>query len=254
LSGQNAYAIGDSVGSSLKFSLKIHLEFCRWATENWHWHVNALESKLQESRRALSARIGRLNQRTSIERGFSITTVLSGDTEKTAVDQSSPWLPNGSISSDPATMSGQTQVNGSPTPQQQIFSEPKSPSLIVRQRPFSFKDIQQAHSLEEKFNDCLLVLRANSQMVGQVKREYENLLESENCPNYLIKECASAVKQFARSIEGMISEFAMIQCRVETLLHLIQERKTLVCHVLLHTLLVLMNTALRNTRVPEYDG
>ena len=252
--GQNPYSIGDSVGSSLKFSLKIHLEFCKWAARNWHWHINLLESKLQDSRRALSARIHNLYSRTRVQRGVSVTTVSTNATEKSPVGQNGPWIPNSSTTSEPTTMGAQGKANGSPTIQQQPGSDPKVALLRVRQQAFSFKDIQQAHSLEEKVNDCLLVVQANSQVVCQLKREYHDLLDSENCPEYIVKECKSAVKEFTRSIDGICSEFMMIQCRLQTLLRLVQERKTLVRLAFSVACLPLTILALRYSSVREYGG
>lgn len=254
LSAHRNRSTGDTVASALKFSLMIHLEFCKWAAGNWNWYVNALESRIQESRRALSARVGGLNSRTSFQRGVSITTVLTSDTEKTAVEPSSPWLPNGSITSAPTTISGSTQLDGSPKVQQQPQCDADQPSLKVRQKPFSFDDIQQAHTLEEKVNDSLLVLQANAQMVGQIKREYENLLESDSCPDKIKAECASSVKQFARSIEGISTEFETIQYRVKTLLHLTQERKTLVRVQLSMNASTLTFPAIRYPRLPKHVG
>ena len=226
--GQNPYTIGDSVGSSLKFSLKIHLEFCKWAARNWHWHINLLESKLQDSRRALTAKIHNLYSRTRVQRGFSVTTVSTNATEKSPVAQQGSWLPNSSTTSEPMTIGAQGRISGSPTIQQRLGSDPKSAFLRVRQQPFSFKDIQQAHSLEEKVNDCLLVVQANTRVFCQLRGEYENLLDSDSCPDYILKECRSAVKEFTRSIDGICSEFMMIENRLQSLLRLVQERKTLV--------------------------
>ena len=224
LTGSQPWSIGDSVASSLKFSLKIHLEFCKYSTENWHWFVDALDGRIQESRRALFATIGHFNTQASSPRGVSFTTV---STEKTAFEQSKPWLPDGSFSSAPMTMSGKLQSDGSPNIPQQQGCDSKSASLNVRRIPFSFDEIQQAHKIEEKVSNCLLALQANSQMVSQIVREYQNLLESDDCPEYL-KDCQAAIKQFARSIEGISAEFETIQCRLKTLLELIQERKQLV--------------------------
>lgn len=225
--GDKPYVIGDSVTSALRFSLKVHLDLCKWATENWHWHIDVLERRLDDSRRALSARINNLTRWTTHERGLSITTMMTNDTEKTAVDQSTPWLPNGIITSSPTTMTGQS--GGSPALQQHQSANRKLIPLTVLQKQFKFDNIQQAHSLEEKLSDCLLVLQSNARMVEQVKREYENLLLAETCPDDIKAGCDSAIRQFSRAIEGVNCDFEEAQSRVQALLHLIQERKTLVC-------------------------
>ena len=100
---------------------------------------------------------------------------------------------------------------------------------------YAFKDLQQLQFDEEKANEALLILRMNANILLELNEYYQSLSSSEDFPGDLRKNCKGDVTRFQRHVAGVISDLRMQQSRIEMLLQLAADRKSLVSPSLIHS-------------------
>ena len=93
---------------------------------------------------------------------------------------------------------------------------------------FSFSDLQRLQFIEEKAKETLLVLKINVNILTDLKQYYKSLVDSEGWPKDLIRNGARNIHRFETRLDSFKSNIHMQQLRVETLLQLLTDRKSLV--------------------------
>ena len=93
---------------------------------------------------------------------------------------------------------------------------------------FSFDDLQRIQYIEEKANETRLVLSLNINVLTALRRSYENVLQSSDFPKTLRKGCRTQIANFFTVINNTINDLDVQKSRVETLIRLLGDRKTLV--------------------------
>ncbi|MCJ1400674.1 hypothetical protein MMC11_003882 [Xylographa trunciseda] len=99
-------------------------------------------------------------------------------------------------------------------------------------REFSFDKLREIHKLAEKANEATMSLKQNIVVLSQLKQYYRSILMRQNFPKELANTCKDAVDGFELCIEGLEHDIQMQVLRLETLLYLMEERKTLVRQII----------------------
>lgn len=215
---------------SFAFTLETHLILCDWSAEGWRWYISYLEGVLQDiTSRLLAVRIGK-NPYSKPEEVFQTTTRRTFSTaisEKGVQHRPSP----------PSQTPSYRQIHalpGGPPPPPVLPPGMGRPSLEKNRRPdehqdFTFHDLQQVQSIEEKTNEVLLVLDSNVHVMTELKDYYDSVVASKEWPEKLAEGCSRDFTRFSKRITRIVTEMRMHRSRTETLLRLLSERKNLVC-------------------------
>jgi len=247
-------------------SLATHLVFCDWAAEHWRWYINNLEDQVQStSSRALTApvtlpsspvtaqeefqmkpRAGTQKSHGSFAARISRTgTMLS---EKLSISSPKPRSPTQRTYTDPESGFSQplpphiTVKEDSDVASEQPQPEPTFESS--EEEDFSFAKLQNIQHIEEKAHDALLILKMNTNIVGQLKQYYDTITKSRQFPQEISELCLGDLEQFELRMNGILNDLQMRILRLETLLRLLGDRKTLV-----HYAIRAVNTRLNNPQL-----
>lgn len=96
---------------------------------------------------------------------------------------------------------------------------------------FSFSDLQRIQFIQEKVNETLLVLKVNVNVLTELRQHYRSICESDGWPRELALKCKGDIFRFEKRVIAVEKDLQMQQSRTETLLSLLADRKSLVCHV-----------------------
>ena len=204
-------------------ALATHLILCDWSIEHWHRYVSFLEEEFQAaSRRTLSVMVSERARAESVANTSSVTDNALGFGPKTARTRMKP-------SSFMQSPSQPARVLPPVTPKSAPTSyRPNDKDRNADQQAFSFTDLQRLHFLEEKANETLLILKANSSVLTELKHHYSNTADSEDWPQDLKSNCRGDILRFERRVASVQNDLWMQQSRTETLLRLLANRKSLV--------------------------
>ena len=255
-SGRDDIASFETLDRAFAASLSTHLIFCDWAAEHWRWYINSLEDQFQNtSRRTLTAPVTlpssptkvqaqdsfRMKPRTSTQKtNGSITARISRTqtmlTEKFSISSPKPRSPTQRTYTDPE--SGFTQ----PLPphismKEDPDSEPEQPQPEptfenAEEQDFSFSKLQKIQYIEEKSHEALLILKMNINIIRQLKQYYDTITKAGHFPREISQPCESDLEQFELRINGILNDLQMQILRLETLLRLLGDRKTLVSQII----------------------
>ena len=240
-------------------SLAAHLVFCDWSAEQWRWYINHLEDQSQNiSRRTLTAPVTlpsspvatqeefQMNPRTDTQRTNEsmfarISRTSTRLTEKLSIAKPKPMAPDQRTYTD--LESGLSQplpphitMKDTPEDVPDTASPPSSPTFENSEdQDFSFAKLQKIQHIEEKANEALLILRLNISIIRQLKQYYDTITKSKLFPQEIARLCQSDLEQFELRINEIINDFQMQLLRLDTLLRLLGDRKTLVSHVIRST-------------------
>ena len=210
-------------------TLAIHLIFCEWSSENWRWYINFLDEEFQATTR------------------HTLTSVVETPTSPMTETTSSPSVPHAPSRADTnisKALSDSTLVQPYTSIKQDSSFHPAAfqvadasnhaPRSVAagmeysEQPEFSFSDLQKLHFLEEKTNETLLVLKTNMNVLADMRQHYLYLQGCEGWPQGLEANCKEDVLRFVKRVAIVENEHKMQVWRVETLLRLIADRKSLV--------------------------
>ncbi|KAK5729694.1 hypothetical protein LTR17_011771 [Elasticomyces elasticus] len=217
---------------TLACALVVHQTLASWADENWHWYINDLEVAV--------------HQRTIRTVCIPLESTVTG-TEPTTIaytrppNQTRPKARSWSLHSLRKGMrsastyfpwrTGEIAVGG-------LITETRPEDFHAVQEPgdaraiddFTFDDMQQMQYFEERANEALWVLKSNSNVLKDLDREYASL------PSGMseIKTMGEGTEldDFSRSIQDVTKDLMMQESRVESLLRLLADRKTLLQGIL----------------------
>jgi len=94
--------------------------------------------------------------------------------------------------------------------------------------------LQSIQHLEDKVNEAIMVLEANSDVITSLRRFYERLIENTDFP--LRTACREDVLSFATQLDDMIYDSKMQITRAKVLVRITEDRKTLVVQPFLNYL------------------
>ncbi|KAK5121453.1 hypothetical protein LTR85_005286 [Meristemomyces frigidus] len=219
------------VAAAFQATLAVHLLFCHWASENWHWYINSLESSLQQTtRRTLSVSVDPPRPMSQPSAKYQSTNTARHTAPK----------PNTGFVKVATKVAQQLQALRGPKKTHRIevmelpCTEPADTEECptVEEPSFSFGDLQHVQFVEEKAAEVLLVLKANSNIITQLRDAYSSFTDSDEFCKTTKGECRTELREFATSTNGLVAALAMQQSRAESLVRLVAERKSLLYGIL----------------------
>ena len=250
----------ESLSGALKTSLETHLIFCDWSAENWRWYINSLEDKFQSmTRRTFSAPVHVPFLPTATTDDFTLNPRTN--TQRTDVSKISmfSWTPahkteKGALKtalkhrqSSPQTYENPDTGISQPLPPDEDDDddghddnddEPEDPlkrngvKVGDENRDFSFGKLRKVHKFAEKANETILVVKQNTIVLAQLKEYYRSISRRKDFPKDLAESCKDAIDDFELRIEGLQDDMQTQILRLETLLRLLEDRKTLVSQIM----------------------
>lgn len=215
---------------SLRRSCAVHRLITTWSGENWHWYISDMEKEmLQKTQRTLSIPLeprspgtpphepifdrSPTNTKSNRTRTWSVQSV------KQTIRRSTSWSMwrDGTAS----TLNFAT----SPRVQNEPLDNDKTPADVMDD--FSFIDLQNIQFLEDKANEALLVLKANANVLRELKQEYAFFVD-EDPPPTIAEGCQAETRTFLQHLVSSTQDIEMQQSRLDTLLKLLADRKSLV--------------------------
>lgn len=225
----------ETPGRVFSSTFDTHLILCEWSVENWRWYINYLEAVLQDmTSRSLAIRIGK-NPKSAPEETFHFTkarTLSAAQRGSQGLQPPRLHAPTPPRSRVPSYHTTNPPPSGSAPPPKVLPPGMARPSLEKDHKTeeledFSFHDLQQVQFIEEKMNECLLVIDSNVHVLTELRGYYNSLTELAEWP--LAEACSADVVRFSKRIASTITELRMHHSRAETMLRLLGERKSLVC-------------------------
>jgi hypothetical protein len=214
---------------SMSSALATHLIFCDWSAENWRWYINFLEEEVQAiTRTTVDVEVSKPLDPISAIAPFSNTlqglfrierksrTFSFGRKKAHAQQKRLPPL-----SAVPAIPLGPHEPPERPP-------EPIEEKAEDGHEGFSFGDLQRIQFIEEQANEAVLVLKTNRNVMTELRDYYSWVIQSEDCPPDVKQHCRDRFARFESRIAGGQHDLRMQESRVETLLRLLADRKTLV--------------------------
>lgn len=230
-------------------ALFTHLIMIDWSVENWRWYINFLEDKFREiSEGAISTDadipmspketedVFALGPRTNTQntnqtrksRAFSFRSAIQKTNNMPSVAE---VLPPQQFQINPRSGKKQPLPPGISTASPQVSKPQGLQHDIYGQPMFRFRHLQDIQDFEESANDTILVLKLNMSICKQITEFYRSLFENKELPQIILDECHESMLRFERRVKGVISHMDSQILRVEGLLRLIADRKTLVSQV-----------------------
>ena len=93
---------------------------------------------------------------------------------------------------------------------------------------FDIDDIRKIEYIEERTNEALLIIKTQISVLNELLSYYKEVLQSEEAPTGMAEKCKPGFVRFQGSISSAIAHFQIQHSRVETLLKLLADRKSLV--------------------------
>lgn len=214
---------------SMSSALATHLIFCDWSAENWRWYINFLEEEVQAiTRTTVDVGVSKPLDPVSAISPFSDT--LQGIFH---IKQKSRTFSFGRKNTHP-TQERLPQLSATPAIPLGPPEPPERPPEPIEEKGkdgnagFSFGDLQRIQFIEEQANEALLVLKTNRNVMSELKEYYSSVMQSEGCPQDIKEHCKDRFAHFESRIASAQHDLQMQQSRVETLLRLLADRKSLV--------------------------
>ena len=254
--GFNTLRVFGDRNEAFTTSLATHQLFSDWAGENWRWYLNFLERKVQEiTARSLTDTVVKGDTldlpppssqptRAPTKR---LQRVLSWRPPK--LDKALSWNP----SEVRKALSWRSQpVQRASTSRSQTSPESPAPILLAnqplgsspgRKKParlppdaekkrdpgaFDIDDIRKIERVEERTNEALLIIKTQISVLNELLAYYKEVFQSDEAPVGMAQKCKLGFARFQGSISSAIAHFKIQHARVETLLKLLADRKSLV--------------------------
>ena len=232
-------------------ALATHLIVSDWSAENWRWYINFLEDRFREltqgaisidadvptnpTEEDLYALLPRANKQTTIQSHKSRVSspkLFRASTQKTNASLALAELqssPPHRFHVNPRSGKKQPLPPGKSITTTRTSNKPSFQYDTYGQRQFKFRHLQDVQDLEESANETVLVLRLNLNICRQIAAFYQSLFEhGELHRNAIEQKCQGDLLLFERRTQGIENQMNAQILRVEALLRLMANRKTLV--------------------------
>lgn len=219
----------DSLATSFSSTLQAHLLIFDWCHEHWRWYINFLEQELQRlTRETLLVDLNRSSngiERTPSQGMMQRATSSRICSPPLSVPEKAPWHSGSQIKEPTSYAHPERQAAPAPRP---ASSFAESQESLNADENFSFSDLQQVQSLEEKANEIILVLDSNINTLSKVKQYYRETFTFDEFPITVKSACARDLTKFEKAVGNIISDLQMQESRTKMLLRLLTDRKSLV--------------------------
>ena len=246
--GPKHFSSFQTVEKAFAAALATHSLLCDWSGENWRWYIKFLEDKLQEMTRETITINADVPLSPGIEADY-FTMPPRQMTNKTRRTTKSSY----SVFSQARTQTNESLQFGfekKPAPPPRTYTNPDglqqplppgftadgsrspkpeaTPYENYGQQQFSFSDLQKTQDIEEKANETALVLRLNLNVILQLRTYYRSIIQSQDFPKALAQSCTGEMARFELHVDGITGDMEIQILRVEALIQLLAERKSLV--------------------------
>ncbi|CAO2649450.1 Nn.00g068350.m01.CDS01 [Neocucurbitaria sp. VM-36] len=92
-------------------------------------------------------------------------------------------------------------------------------------KPYHIQDLQH---WQDKANEAVMVLEANAEILGSIRKFYWDLIARKDLPDTLKSACEDDLAVFFSQLDEIINDFHMQIARAKLLAHIISDRKELV--------------------------
>ena len=228
-----------TIDRAFEASLRTHLLFCDWSIEHWRWYLNSLENKFQEmAGNALSAPINtdqfRMRSRTNTQvtaksKQSILNKILTLTSNKDSIPPASIYNSQASRTyTNPET--GYVQPQPPPEDEDDDGDQPglDASSPDDETRDFSFGRLRKVHAIACKVHEAFLVLKQNIVVLSQLQAYYGRISRHKKFPAEVANSSGDAIEDFQSWVKGIENDMQIQILRLETLLKLIEDRKTLV--------------------------
>ena len=228
-----------TVDRAFEASLRTHLLCCDWSIEHWRWYLNSLEDKFGKiAGTAFSApinadyfrKMSRTNTQVTAKSKQSIfDKILTPTSNKDSIPSASNYHPQASSTH---ANPGAGYVQPQPPPEDDD-DDGDRPGLDATNpddetRDFSFGRLRNVYGIARNVNEALLVLKQNIVVLAQLKAYYGRISRHKKFPAEVASSCGDAIEDFQSWVEGIGNDMQIQVLRLETLLNLIEDRRTLV--------------------------
>jgi hypothetical protein len=93
----------------------------------------------------------------------------------------------------------------------------------------SFEDLQTVQIFEDMVNETSMILKANARVISDLRREYQALNDRPSCPASTFEGGYTDLLQFSQYLLIVEKDLSMQEDRVESLLRMLADRKSMVC-------------------------
>ncbi|KAF7187457.1 Mitogen-activated protein kinase kinase 2 [Pseudocercospora fuligena] len=213
-------------------SIAIHRVVTDWACENWHWYIGSLEETLQDKTRRLLVLSVEYNAAE-----HSPTNPSPSIPSPCTPSRSSTWQSMGhsfrrvtswkTIKDDATLIPTDASFDLLPLSQDVSLQQP---SAALDE--FSFSDLQRIQNIEDKANEALLILKMNAQVIAELNREYGSLSDHSRPLIDVVNRSRSQLEDFRRHLAGNVQDLLMQHSRLEALIRVCADRKSLLQGIL----------------------
>jgi Mg2+ and Co2+ transporter CorA len=236
----------ETVEKSFSSALATHILFCEWSAENWRWYINLFEEKVQNiTRRALDKEIAShvpadatIAATTPKPDASPPNTLKRAGTFVGTFARALTWdrsnnrrLPEKA----PSVVIARPNCNDKFVPSvlpPGLTEQNVATSAQTDPEEFSLYEVRRIQLIEERANETLLVLKTNTNVQQQLKAYYCSLPTTEGFPHDVKLRSEKDLAYFEVRINSLQDYFRMQQARLETLLRLLADRKTLLYGIL----------------------
>ncbi|KAL1988664.1 hypothetical protein VTN96DRAFT_8364 [Rasamsonia emersonii] len=92
---------------------------------------------------------------------------------------------------------------------------------------FSFKELQQLHDIGANLHEASLVMKLNADVLIEVLEHYKTLTEAVGFPAAIKDGCSEGISEFFQRVRSIVRDLKMEQSRIETLMHMLEDGKSL---------------------------
>ena len=232
-----------TIDDAFSASLATHTILCELSAENWRWYINSLDDQVQQtSRKTVLNKLAIPPLSPTLDScPFSMRS--RSNTFETVTCNESPLLNNADNPSEISPRATKRQQIAPIATYMTPDTQPLPPGFTANgpgqyqgspdsrtygQPGFSISDLQRLVHLEEKANGIALVLKMNISIINQLRSFYRMIIDAEGFPPQVAKNCKQTIKQFSINTEHIVDDLQLQLLRIETMLRLIADRKTLV--------------------------
>ena len=228
-------------------SLTVHKILCDWAAEGWRWYINQLEDKHKEiERRTISNEIdvpptsptqvfdefsapkrAQTNKsETSILSKFSRRRRQTMESLTSIREKRESTFPTGNANSRAGVAQPQSSIED-PEP---VENQQQDSTRLDEygQEEFSFRDLQDLHSIDVKANEAALVIKHVLSVLLKLVSYYQFISQHREFPKEIADKCGEEMSHFVMHVKGIEMDLQMQASRIETLQRSISDCKTLV--------------------------
>jgi hypothetical protein len=209
-------------------SLAAHLVLCEWSSENWADYIGYIEESLhRKTSYALLATIKtHKSEASNMRRPNRVFTsppqkvlrrVTLSEFSKAGIAKFKNMMTQGS-----EQRHAQAEQNINSETVETIQEENNEYD------DFSYDDLREIQFMEDQTNVCLLVIKSNISILGDLQGHYQALQGSNEFQMTFGNECDVYLSRFNGRVRTVVNDFKLQQSRLEALGRLIGDRKSLV--------------------------